>query len=173
MNWSSIIDGFDTVVRYGKCRQLGTTAGVKTDYVFLQWTRSCIEEEQHNADKLRILKEQRPLVGLIRTPKHPDELRLWMSAHTVFDCCPLMVLPHEPRERAAARLAECGARKPYRPSSGTWVHEYMKPMLPPDVQIYTLGFGFYGSDHHDWEAERKYWQSEYDTGRVRRLEAEV
>ena len=172
-DWSRTIDRFDTVVRYGKCRQLGTTAGVKTDYVFLQWTRSCIEETKENADKIAILKEQRPLICLIREPKHPDELRLWMPAHSVFRHCPLMVLDSTPREKAAKELARFNSNRPYRPSTGMWVHEFLRRMTPNGVQVYTLGFAHTGSDHHCWDAERAYFDELYKDGSLMKLEATI
>jgi hypothetical protein len=167
-DYSAQINSYDVVVRFGKCRNLGGSAGRKTNLLFLQRDRSVIDPAQHREKELEIIRAERPVIVLLQWKWTPEELTDWINSHSIFEVCPLMVMDIRYRLRAKGELAKHNSALPHQPSSGVWAFQFIRDLMPA-YQIHLLGFAHTGTDFHDWNAEAKYVESLCKTESVVRL----
>ena len=171
-DWSSVIDSFDVVVRYGLCRQLGTTAGRKVDYLFLHYDRSCIDPAMQCDERIHIIAQQKPVIVLAWYRHGIEHLREWLGKHGVFKHCPLMLLPGLYRLKAEAELKRLKSTTHREPSIGIVVNEFLREHFK-DHAVHTFGFDHSGSDFHDWSAERRYFDEKYKNKELIKWQAQA
>lgn len=165
-DWSGFIDSFPVVVRFGKCRNMGTTAGVKTTYLFTLKDRGAIEEGLHQ-DRYEIIKNEKPLILLTDWNGDREAHNKWIAEHKLLQTCPFVTLPNEYRKQARNELANMNSKVPNQPSIGVVAWQWLKKHA--GIKYHLFGFAHEGTDHHDWGAERRYFEHEISTGKLGRV----
>jgi hypothetical protein len=164
-DWSEIIDSYDVVVRFGKCRGLGENAGRKTSYLFTLVDRGAIEEGAY-PERLHILRHYRPTIILTNWNGNALEYSAWKNAHSILEVSPLITLASTYRQQAKIELAAHNSTLPHQPSIGVVAWQWLKHVN--DVNFELFGFAHEGTEHHDWQAEKRYFDSLCASGRLRR-----
>ena len=154
-DYSAQIDRYDAVIRYGKCRNLGGSAGRKTTFLFLQRDRSVIDKNMQLDARLEIIRYEKPTIVMLNWKWPSEELQQWIDEHDIFEVCPLLVMDIRYKLKAKGELAKHGSELPHQPSSGVWAMQFIRDLML-GYKIHLLGFAHTGTAFHDWYAEEKY-----------------
>lgn len=177
INYSSLIDNSDIVIRFNDRKSYGGNSGLKTDILFINNTgepaRRYINQtpfKKHNTEPIEYWFPRNIQVHLTHLKKikahHPnyannyieselDDLTKEIIFSNNLTKCHLMKLPKELNESLFQKLEDIQTHPFLAPSTGSLAIEWaVNNNNFSNYRIHVIGFGFSGWIGHPWAAEK-------------------